>query len=252
MPSYDFSGQRLFVQDDLGPDVTIRLDAAQTNYAVNVLRLKVSDTLLLFNGRDGEWQGEIIAATRKACDVRLVAATRAQTPGPDIDYVFAPLKRARLDYMVQRVTEMGVARLVPVLTDRTQAERVKLERMRANCIEAAEQCGVLRVPDVVPPVRFAEWHAAARQDSGRAVIFCDESADVRDPIAALAAVAPGPIAVVIGPEGGFSAAERTALIGLGHATQIALGPRIMRADTAAVAALALVNAVIGDWRQQAV
>ncbi|MEO1720558.1 MAG: RsmE family RNA methyltransferase, partial [Pseudomonadota bacterium] len=155
MPSYDFTGQRLFVPDDLGPDAIVRLDAAQTNYAVNVLRLKVSNTLLLFNGRDGEWQGEIIAATRKACDVRLVAATRAQTAGPDIDYVFAPLKRARLDYMVQKATEMGVARLVPVLTDRTQSERVKLDRMRANCIEAAEQCGVLHVPDVRSPVRFA-------------------------------------------------------------------------------------------------
>jgi 16S rRNA (uracil1498-N3)-methyltransferase len=156
------------------------------------------------------------------------------------------LKRSRLDYMVQKATEMGVARLQPVLTRHTVAERVNGERMRANVIEAAEQCGILRVPDVATPERLDK--VLTSWDAGRRLIFCDEAAPIADPITALRDISPGPLAVLIGPEGGFAAEEREALITLPFVTRIAMGPRIMRADTAAVAALTLVNAVLGDWR----
>ena len=148
--------------------------------------------------------------------------------------------------MVQKAVEMGAARLQPVLTRRTVAERVNLERMRANVIEAAEHCGILRVPEVTEPVPLQRLLTA--WDAGRRLVFCDEGAPIRDPVQALAAVRPGPLAVLIGPEGGFAAEERAALLALPVVTQLSLGPRIMRADTAAVAALALVNAVLGDWR----
>jgi 16S rRNA (uracil1498-N3)-methyltransferase len=171
---------------------------------------------------------------------------RAQAGGPDLHYLFAPLKRARLDYMVQKATELGVARLQPVITRHTVAERVNLERMRANVIEAAEQCGVLRVPDVVEPMPLKR--ALEGREAGRRLVFCDENAPVHDPIKALGGIGPGPLAVLIGPEGGFSEDEREMLCRLPGVVRLALGPRIMRADTAAVAALALANAVLGDWR----
>jgi 16S rRNA (uracil1498-N3)-methyltransferase len=171
---------------------------------------------------------------------------RPQAGGPDIDYVFAPLKRARLDYVVQKAVEMGAARLVPAITRRTVAERINLGRMRANVIEAAEQCGILRIPEVLEPRPLDrildDWEPARR------LVFCDEAAPLRDPVAALSAVSPGPVAVLIGPEGGFSDDERERLVGMSGVVRLALGPRIMRADTAAVAAMALVNAVLGDWR----
>jgi 16S rRNA (uracil1498-N3)-methyltransferase len=172
--------------------------------------------------------------------------TRPQAGGSDVDWLFAPLKRARLDYMVQKATEMGVARMQPVMTERTVAERINLERMRANVIEAAEQCGVLRVPTVSGPAPLSA--VLASWDPVRRLIFCDEAAAVTSPLSVLSALQPGPVAVLIGPEGGFSPAERTAILAQSAAVPISLGPRVMRADTAAVAALALVNALLGDWR----
>ena len=246
MARYDFNARRLFVEADLAEAAAIACSAEQSNYLRNVLRLKPGDPILVFNGRDGEWQAELAEAGRRATTLLVRAQVRLQEGGPDIDYLFAPLKRARLDYLVQKATEMGVARLRPVLTRRTAPERVNLERMRANVIEAAEQCGILRVPELRAPEKLER--AIAGWDCGRALVFCDEGSDTRDPIAELGALRPGPLALLIGPEGGFDEVERSLLLTRPFVTRISLGPRILRADTAAVAALALVNAVLGDWR----
>jgi 16S rRNA (uracil1498-N3)-methyltransferase len=171
---------------------------------------------------------------------------REQTAAPDLHYLFAPLKQARLDYMVQKAVEMGVGRLRPVLTQHTQVSRVNLERMEANAIEAAEQCGILSIPAIEPPVKLSE--ALENWDASRRLIFCDEGASLSDPAQALMKADPGPAALLIGPEGGFSPAERAKLLALPFVTQLSLGPRILRADTAAVAALALMQTFIGDWR----
>jgi 16S rRNA (uracil1498-N3)-methyltransferase len=243
---YDFRSPRLYVEADLGGGVTVPLAREQANYLLNVLRLGDGDTVLIFNGRDGEWLAGIEVSGKRSASLVLERQTRPQTGGADLLYLFAPLKRARLDYMVQKATEMGVARLQPVLTRHTVAERVNGERMRANVIEAAEQCGILRVPEVAAPERLEK--VLASWDAGRRLIFCDEGAPIADPVATLRAVSPGPLAVLIGPEGGFAPEEREALISLPFVVRIAMGPRIMRADTAAVAALTLVNAVLGDWR----
>jgi 16S rRNA (uracil1498-N3)-methyltransferase len=210
-----------------------------------VLRLAAGAELLVFNGRDGEWRAEVRHDGKRGVTLAVTTRTRVQESGPDLWYLFAPLKRSRLDYMVQKAVEMGVSRLVPVLTQHTIAERVNLERMRANAIEATEQCGILRIPDVAAPEKLAtvlaDWPAE------RHLIFCDEGAALANPIDALRRLTPAPLAVLIGPEGGFSEAERTQISGRPFSRPISLGPRIMRADTAAVAALAVVNAVLGDW-----
>lgn len=242
---YDFRAQRLHVVPDLGEGLEISLERDQANYLLNVLRLTEGAAVHVFNGRDGEWRAVLVRKGRRDAVLMAERRIRAQIGGPDIDYLFAPLKRSRLDYMVQKATELGVARLRPVITRFTVADRVNLDRMRANAIEAAEQCGILRVPLVLEPTPLKrtldDWPA------DRPMIFCDEDAPVRDPVAALKAIAPGPVAVAIGPEGGFAEDERDRLMSLPQTVRLALGPRIMRADTAAVAALALVNAVLGDW-----
>jgi 16S rRNA (uracil1498-N3)-methyltransferase len=203
--------------------------------------------VLLFNGRDGEWRGRLEPAGKRAVTLSLDAQTRPQTVAGDLHYLFAPLKRARLVYMVQKAVEMGVGRLLPVMTRHTQAERVNVERMRANAIEAAEQCGVLRLPDIEAPAPLAR--ALAGLEPSRLLVFCDEDAPIADPTAALASVsAASSLAVLVGPEGGFAEDERTMLLARRPIVRLALGPRILRADTAAVAALALVQAVLGDWR----
>ena len=246
MSRYDFSTQRLFVEADLAPGARIACTPAQANYVRNVLRLRAGDGILVFNGRNGEWRATVGDGPKRGSTLELGEQTRPQEGGPDIDYLFAPLKRARLDYMVEKATEMGVASLRPVLTRRTTPERVNLERMRANAIEAAEQCGILRIPDVRQPERLErlvqEW------DESRALVFCDEDSDTADPLAALASLKSRPIALLIGPEGGFDPSERELLLSRRFVIRISLGPRILRADTAAVAALALVNAAGGDWR----
>jgi 16S rRNA (uracil1498-N3)-methyltransferase len=245
MSPYDFAAQRLFVDAGLAEGATIACTPAQTNYLRNVLRLKAGDPILVFNGRDGEWRAQLREAGRRGAALVVDERTRAQGGGPDLHYLFAPLKRARLDYMVEKATEMGVARLRPVLTRRTVAERVNLERMRAHAVEAAEQCGILRIPDIDAPERLQRVIAAWDR---RPLIFCDEASEESCPFTALARVEPGPVAVLVGPEGGFDAAERDLISTQPFVTRISLGPRILRADTAAVAALALVNAVLGDWR----
>jgi 16S rRNA (uracil1498-N3)-methyltransferase len=246
MSRYDFTAQRLFVEADLIEGGTAACTPAQANYLRNVLRLNAGDAILVFNGRDGEWRAELAEAGRRATALAVRAQTRPQEGGPDIDYLFAPLKRTRLDYMVEKATEMGAARLRPVLTRRTVAERVNVERMRTHTIEAAEQCGILRLPEISAPEKLER--VVAGWDTARALVFCDEDSAEPCPFTALARIPPGPVAVLIGPEGGFDPAERELLSSQPFVTRISLGPRILRADTAAVAALALVNAVLGDWR----
>jgi 16S rRNA (uracil1498-N3)-methyltransferase len=238
--------QRLFVTSKLEPGATVALGKDQAHYLGNVLRLKQGDNLLLFNGRDGEWWAELGAIGKKQAEVRLDHQTRPQEDGPDLHYLFAPLKRARLDYIVQKATELGASALRPVITRHTMAERVKSERLLANAIEAAEQCGILRVPEIVEPEKLAKL--LDRWDEGRRLVFADEQAPHVSPVEALKTLKPGPLAVLIGPEGGFEREERAALLAKPFVLPISLGPRVMRADTAAVAALALVNAVLGDWR----
>jgi 16S rRNA (uracil1498-N3)-methyltransferase len=242
----DLTSERLFVDADLAAGGRVALAEEQAHYLVNVLRLAAGARVLVFNGRDGEWLAELCDIKKRSAVLAVDHQTRVQANGPDIDYLFAPLKRSRLDYMVQKAVEMGVSRLRPVITQRTIAERVNLDRMRANAIEAAEQCGILRVPEVHEPVSLEKTLAA--WDPVRALIFCDEAADIKNPLEALGAIPEGPLALLIGPEGGFDAREREALLARTFVRPISLGPRIMRADTAAVAALALVNARLGDWR----
>jgi 16S rRNA (uracil1498-N3)-methyltransferase len=246
MPNIDIRSPRLFVDAPLAAGAGLALDRDQTNYLGNVLRLAAGDTVLLFNGRDGEWRATL--AGRKRPDrAEVVAQTRPQDRLPDLHCVFAPLKHARLDYMAQKAVEMGAAALCPVTTRFTQASRVNVERMRANAIEAAEQCGILSLAEVREPAPLERW--LATRDGGRLLVFCDEAAPTADPAAALAAFAatPGGLDVLIGPEGGFAAEERAVLLQQPRTVRLALGPRILRADTAAVAALALVQTALGDW-----
>ena len=245
MPRYDFRSPRLYVEAPLERGATVALARSQQHYLGTVLRLKSGDRVLVFNGRDGEWCASL-AMQRRAAALVIGDRTRVQTAPADLHYLFAPLKAARLDYMVQKAVEMGASLLRPVLTRHSQVARINTERMRANVVEAAEQCGVLSPPVVEPPVAFerllAEWDAA------RFLVFCDEDAAVSNPAGVLADIPRSPLAVLIGPEGGFAEDERAALLKLPNVVRLSLGPRILRADTAAVAALALVQAVIGDWR----
>ncbi len=242
----DFSSQRVFLADDLADGAEITATPEQANYLRTVLRMPDQSRVLVFNGRDGEWSATLRHDGKRGARFVIGGQVRAQETGPDLWYVFAPLKRSRLDYMVQKAVELGASRLVPVLTQHTVAERVNVERMAANVIEAAEQCGVLRLAEVAPPEKIdrvlEHWPA------GRRLIFCDEGAALANPISVLQQISPGPVAVLIGPEGGFSEGERAAIASKPFTVALSLGPRIMRADTAAVAALALANATLGDWR----
>ncbi|MCG2642717.1 16S rRNA (uracil(1498)-N(3))-methyltransferase [Bradyrhizobium sp. GCM10023182] len=246
MPSHDFRGPRLFVDAALAQDARVPLDRDQSNYLGNVLRLAAGAEVFAFNGRDGEWQAAI-EGRKRPDSLIILQQVRPQDRLPDLAYVFAPLKHARLDYMVQKAIEMGAARLQPVLTRFTQASRVNTERMRANVVEAAEQCGILSIAAVAEPVPLERY--LGQRPAGRLLIFCDEAAEVQSPIQSLqgASEAGQGIDVLIGPEGGFAEEERALLLRQPKILRLALGPRIMRADTAAVAALALVQAVLGDW-----
>ncbi|MFD1332435.1 16S rRNA (uracil(1498)-N(3))-methyltransferase, partial [Methylopila musalis] len=205
----DFLSSRLFVDETLAEGATLTLTDAPANYLRNVMRVAPGQALLLFNGRDGEWAGRVAAVEKKRVEVVAERRTREQTPATGVDYLFAPLKHARLDYMVQKAVEMGAGRLRPVLTRRTQATRVNLDRMRANVIEAAEQCGVLAIPEVLDPEPLDR--ALARWPEDLPLAFCDEAAEQADSMATLRPLARGPLAVLIGPEGGLDPAERAAL-----------------------------------------
>jgi 16S rRNA (uracil1498-N3)-methyltransferase len=252
MPRYDFHSPRLYVETPLMSGQTLEIDPARANYLHNVLRLKAGASVLVFNGRDGEWRATLADRGKRRLLLAVDERTRAQTMPLDLHYLFAPLKHARLDYMVQKAVEMGASRLQPVLTQHTQVTRVNLQRMQANAVEAAEQCGILTLPEIASPAGLERMLAERKAE--RLLIFCDEDAEAKDPLAALAAARaatgsdPLPLAVLIGPEGGFAENERASLLRAPNVVRLALGPRILRADTAAVAALALVGAALGDWR----
>src|SRR6478752_608428 len=228
MPSHDFRGPRLFVDAPLAQDGRVELDRDQSNYLGNVLRLSAGAEVLAFNGRDGEWQAAI-EGRKRPDGLVILQQTRPQDRLPDLAYVFAPLKHARLDYMVQKAIEMGAASLQPVLTRFTQASRVNTERMRANVVEAAEQCGILSIAAVSEPVPLERY--LSERDGQRLLVFCDEAADSVDPLHALRDQAAGGIDILIGPEGGFAEEERAILLRQQRTLRLGLGPRILRADT---------------------
>ncbi len=247
MAAYDFKAIRLFVPGPLLAGATLPLDRDQANYLLNVMRLDDGARIAVFDGVNGEWAARIVRTGKKAVGLIVEELLRPQPGTGDLWLLFAPLKHARLDYMVQKAVEMGVTRLVPVVTRHTQATRINVERMRANAIEAAEQCGVLTVAECDDSQPFAKALAALPAD--RLLVFCDEDAALANPVQALLAHAPAThgVAVVIGPEGGFAEEERSQLSRRPNTVAISLGPRILRADTAAVAALAVVQASLGDW-----
>jgi 16S rRNA (uracil1498-N3)-methyltransferase len=251
MPSVDFRSPRIYLDAPLTSGGEVSFERDQTNYLRNVLRLGHGDAVLLFNGRDGEWRAKLGLSGKRALSATVGECVRQQPEAHDLHFLFAPLKHARLDYLVQKAVEMGVSQLQPVMTRHTQVARVNVERMRANAVEAAQQCGVLNLPEINEPMPFKA--VVDNPDTRRLLVFCDEDAAVIDPVAALAQArgghpAPTPLAVLIGPEGGFAEDERAALMRRPNVARIALGPRVLRADTAAVAALALVQAVLGDWK----
>lgn len=238
--------QRLFVPQDLFQGAEVEPDPQQGHYLVNVLRLRQGAQLLVFNGRDGEWLAEVAALAKKKVVLAAVAQVRTQPQHPDLVYCFAPLKQGRLDYLVQKAVEMGAGLLQPVITQHTQVSAVGTERLQANVIEAAEQCGILAIPHVADAVKLDRvlwlW------EPGRRLIFFDEGAETNNPVPILSAIAERKLGLLIGPEGGFSEEERQQLRALPFVTAIPLGPRILRADTAAIAALAVIQATIGDWQ----
>ncbi len=235
---------RLHVNEELGPAAEVLLTREQAHYLTGVLRLTSGDAVRAFNGRDGEWLSYLTSVTKKGAGLRCEKLVSAAKLPPDIDYLFAPLKHARLDYMVQKAVELGARRLWPVITQRTVADRVNLERMRANAVEAAEQCNLVHVPEVLEPVKLDR--VIAGWNTTRSLVFCDETLASSNPLSSLAHIKV-PAAVLVGPEGGFAPDEIRLLRSLPGVVPISLGPRILRADTAAIAALTLVMATVGDW-----
>ena len=237
---------RLFIRDDLGAGSQIPLDEGQSRYLAAVMRLAVGDELLVFNGRDGEWRAQIAEAAKRAVTLRVTEQLRPQAAGPDLDLVVALVKRARLETIVEKAAELGAARVRLVITERTNADHTRVDRLQLIATEAAEQTGRLDVPLVLEPQKLdrliAGWAPARR------LLFCDEAGDAQPALQALADAPASPWGVLIGPEGGFSPAERQMLRALPFALPAELGPRILRADTAAISALTLWQAALGDWR----
>ena len=241
----NFRMQRLFVTSDIKAGIAIEADQDQFNYLANVLRMEDGAELLIFNGRDGEWKVSVSFPSRKRIQLMPVEQARPQPAPSDLHYLFAPLKVGRLDYLVQKAVEMGAGLLQPVMTQHVQGKITNLDKVRANVIEAAEQCGILGVPDVAEPVKLADL--LDRWPRERRIIYCDEGDAGQNPLPLLTKVKEKHLALLVGPEGGFSDEERALLRSLDFVTAIPLGPRILRADTAAVAAMAVIQAAIGDW-----
>jgi 16S rRNA (uracil1498-N3)-methyltransferase len=225
----------------------VPLEKSQAHYLGAVLRLRAGERILVFNGHDGEWSATLQRQQKRTAALLIEGNIRPQPAPPDLHYLFAPIKAARLDYMVQKAVEMGVSLLQPVLTQHGQVARVSSERMLANAIEAAEQCGLLSLPEIKPLLLLTEVLAGWNPE--RWLVFCDEDAEVQSPVEVLADLSSAPLALLIGPEGGFSAEERALLLKRPNVVRLSLGPRILRADTAAVAALAIIQAATGDWRR---
>ncbi len=248
MPRTHKSLPRLFVEADLAAGGTLGLDRDQANYLVNVLRLREGDTAILFNGRDGAWLGRLVHAGKKSAVLALDVQTAHQTYPADIWFGFAPLKVGRLDYLVQKATEMGAGAVQPVVTTFTQT-RTRPGKLRAWTVEAAEQCEVLSLPVLLPEIGLGPLLDTWRATQGlRRLVFADEALSSRSPVEQLTWLKGLPVGILVGPEGGFSDDERELLLAQDFVVPISLGPRILRADTAAVAALTLVQAIIGDWR----
>jgi len=245
------SATRLFIEADLSAGIEAPLSEGQAHYLRHVMRRADGAPLLLFNGRDGEWRATLSLRGKKGAAATVGERTREQTAEPDLWLCFAPVKRARIDYIAEKATELGVAALQPILTRHTIVERVNIERLRANAIEAAEQTERLTVPEVRAPVELA--HLLNNWPAERRLLMCDETGGgppIGGVLAALDDTArAAPWAIVIGPEGGFAAAELAALRRIKDVTAVGLGPRILRADTAALAALACWQAMVGDWRK---
>lgn len=238
---------RLFVEDPLRAGVKVTPSEGQAHYLLHVMRSREGDRVLLFNGIDGEWRARIAEVTRRSCTLHCEIQSEAQAGVPDLWLAFAPIKKTPADYVAQKATELGVAVLQPVITNRTVARRVNLERMRANAIEAAEQSGRLSVPEIREPVALdallCNWPI------GRRLVFCDEGGDATPIAKALDSVGEQTQwGVLTGPEGGFDRQERAAIRECAFVLPVTLGPRIMRADTAALAALSVWQSICGDWR----
>ncbi|WP_296065247.1 16S rRNA (uracil(1498)-N(3))-methyltransferase [uncultured Agrobacterium sp.] len=241
----NFRMQRLYIETSLAEGVGQEATAEHFNYLANVLRLADGAEILLFNGRDGEWKARLSFPSRKKIVLIPAEQTRRQPEAPDLHYLFAPLKVGRMDYLIQKAVEMGAGVLQPVMTQHVQGKIHSTEKLRANAIEAAEQCGILSLPEVAEPVKLKEMLETWPED--RRIIYCDEGDAGQNPLPVLQAVKERKLALLVGPEGGFSEEERALLRSLAFVTPIPLGPRILRADTAAVAALAVIQACIGDW-----
>ncbi|MEL6807226.1 MAG: 16S rRNA (uracil(1498)-N(3))-methyltransferase [Pseudomonadota bacterium] len=235
---------RLYVDHPLGQGQSVPLSRDQAHYLFGVMRLTVGGAVALFNGRDGEWRADVIEAGKRGGVLACATQTRPLQMPPDLWLLFAPIKKARTDFIVEKAAEMGARRIVPVQTDFTNAGRVQRDRLQAHAVEAAEQCGGTFVPDVAEMVKLDR---ALTDLDGRALMFCDEALAGAEDTSALPEI-PGPWAILIGPEGGFSDKERARLHALDRAHAVALGPRILRADTAAVAALTLWQRQLGDWQ----
>ena len=241
----DGPGIRLYVTAALSEGREIALTRDQANYLFNVMRLAEGAALLVFNGRDGEWVAEVAAAGKRAGALVCREQTRPQETPPDLWLLFAPLKKARTDFVAEKAAELGCRRVLPVFTRFTNAERVNVDRLQAHAVEAAEQCGLLTVPDIAEPAPLAKvldgW------DASRRLLFCDERRNAPPALEALASAPDGRWGALIGPEGGFAEEEVARLRSLPFVTPVSLGPRVLRADTAAVAALSLWQAAKGDW-----
>lgn len=237
---------RLYVASPLAAGASVALDRDQARYLFSVMRLSVDDEVLLFNGADGEWRARVAEAGKKGGALEAITQTKRQISPPDLWLMFAPIKKARTDFIAEKAAEMGARRILPVFTRFTNSERVNADRLTAHCIEAAEQCGLVSVPDVSPPQSLEA--ALTNWPTDRRLMFCDETASHGHATDALRAAGGVKWAILIGPEGGFAEEEVTRLRSLDYATPVSLGPRILRADTAAVAALTIWQATLGDWR----